>query len=43
MEKKREGDMEAAEEVFLASDSLYHCFFWYWGWERGAAKVSLTP
>jgi hypothetical protein len=41
MEKKREGDREAAGEVFLASDPLYHCFFWYWGWERGAAKVAL--
>jgi hypothetical protein len=27
MEKKREGDREAAGEVFLASDPLYHCFF----------------
>jgi hypothetical protein len=27
MEKKREGDREAAREVFLASDPLYHCFF----------------
>jgi hypothetical protein len=27
MEKKREGDMEAAGEVFLSSDPLYHCFF----------------
>jgi hypothetical protein len=27
MEKKRERDREAAEEVFLASDPLYHCFF----------------
>jgi hypothetical protein len=42
MEKKREGDREAAGEVFLSSDPLYHCFFWYWGWERGAAKVALT-
>jgi hypothetical protein len=40
MEKKREGDREAAGEVFLSSDPLYHCFFWYWGWERGAAKVA---
>jgi hypothetical protein len=40
MEKKREGDREAAGG-FLASDPLYHCFF-YWGWERGAAKVALT-
>jgi hypothetical protein len=42
MEKKREGDREAAGEVFLSSDPLYHCFFWYWGWERGAAKVALS-
>jgi hypothetical protein len=42
MEKKREGDREAVGEVFLSSDPLYHCFFWYWGWERGAAKVALT-
>jgi hypothetical protein len=42
MEIKREGDREAAGEVFLASNPLYHCFFWYWGWERGAAKVALT-
>jgi hypothetical protein len=27
MEKKREGDREAAVEVFLSSDPLYHCFF----------------
>jgi hypothetical protein len=27
MEKKREGDREAAGEVFLSSDPLYHCFF----------------
>jgi hypothetical protein len=27
MEKKREEDREAAEEVFLASDPLYQCFF----------------
>jgi hypothetical protein len=27
MEKKREGDREAAGEVFLPSDPLYHCFF----------------
>jgi hypothetical protein len=27
MEKKREWDREAAGEVFLASDPLYHCFF----------------
>jgi hypothetical protein len=27
MEKKRGGDREAAGEVFLASDPLYHCFF----------------
>jgi hypothetical protein len=27
MEKKREGDREAAEEVFLASDPLYQYFF----------------
>jgi hypothetical protein len=40
MEKKREGDRKAAGEVFLSSDPLYHCFF-YWGWERGAAKVAL--
>jgi hypothetical protein len=26
MEKKREGDREAAREVFLASDPLYHYF-----------------
>jgi hypothetical protein len=39
MEKKREGDREAAGEVFLASNPLYHWF--YWGWERGAAKVAL--
>jgi hypothetical protein len=26
MEKKREGDREAAGEVFLASAPLYHCF-----------------
>jgi hypothetical protein len=26
MEKKREGDKEAAGEIFLASDPLYHCF-----------------
>jgi hypothetical protein len=26
MEKKREGDGEAAGEGFLASDPLYHCF-----------------
>jgi hypothetical protein len=26
MEKKREGDREAAGEIFLASDPLYHCF-----------------
>jgi hypothetical protein len=41
MEKTREGDREAAREVFLSSDPLYHCFFWYWGLERGAAKVAL--
>jgi hypothetical protein len=27
MQKKREDDREAAGEVFLASDPLYHCFF----------------
>jgi hypothetical protein len=27
MEEKREGDRETAEEVFLASDPLYHWFF----------------
>jgi hypothetical protein len=27
MEKKREEDREAAGEVFLASDPLYHWFF----------------
>jgi hypothetical protein len=27
MEKKREGDREAAGEIFLSSDPLYHCFF----------------
>jgi hypothetical protein len=27
IEKKREGNREATGEVFLASDSLYHCFF----------------
>jgi hypothetical protein len=27
MEKKRGGDREAAGEVFLAFDPLYHCFF----------------
>jgi hypothetical protein len=27
MEKKRGWDREAAGEVFLASDPLYHCFF----------------
>jgi hypothetical protein len=27
MEKKREGDREAAGEVFLSSDPLYHYFF----------------
>jgi hypothetical protein len=42
MEKKREGDRKAAGEGFLASDHLYHWFFWYWGWERGAAKVALS-
>jgi hypothetical protein len=26
MEKKREGDREAAGEIFLSSDPLYHCF-----------------
>jgi hypothetical protein len=26
MEKKREGDREAAGEVFLSFDPLYHCF-----------------
>jgi hypothetical protein len=31
MEEKREADREAAGEVFLASDPLYHWFFWYWG------------
>jgi hypothetical protein len=41
MEKKREWDREAAGEVFLSSDPLYHCFF-YWGWERGTAKVALN-
>jgi hypothetical protein len=40
MEKKTEVDREAAREGFLASDPLYHCFF-YSGWERGAAKVAL--
>jgi hypothetical protein len=33
MEKKREEDREAAGEVFLSSDPLYHCFF-YWD-EKG--------
>jgi hypothetical protein len=27
VEKKREGGREAAGEVFLAYDPLYHCFF----------------
>jgi hypothetical protein len=27
MEKNREGDREAAGEVFLSFDPLYHCFF----------------
>jgi hypothetical protein len=27
MEKNREGDREAAGEVFLSSDPLYHCLF----------------
>jgi hypothetical protein len=27
MEKKRGGDREAAGEVFLAFNPLYHCFF----------------
>jgi hypothetical protein len=38
MEKKRGEDREAAGEVFLAFDP-YITVFWYWGWERGAAKV----
>jgi hypothetical protein len=40
MEKKSEGDREAAGEVFLASDP-YITVFWYWRWEMGAAKVAL--
>jgi hypothetical protein len=35
------GDSEAAGEVFLAFDHLYHYFFLVLGWERGAAKVAL--
>jgi hypothetical protein len=27
VEKKKEGGREAAGEVFLAYDPLYHCFF----------------
>jgi hypothetical protein len=41
MEKKREGDREAAGEVFLAS-ILYITVFLVLGWERGAAKVALS-
>jgi hypothetical protein len=42
MEKKREGDREAAAEVFLASDPLYHCFFI--GDEKGELlKLLLQP
>jgi hypothetical protein len=41
MEKKMGGDSEAAGEVFLAFDPLYHYFFLVLGWERGAAKVAL--
>jgi hypothetical protein len=40
MEKKREGDREAAGEVFLSSDPLYHCFFGI-GDEKGELKLLL--
>jgi hypothetical protein len=36
MEKKREGDREAAGEVFLSSDPLYHCFFLVSGMGKGS-------
>jgi hypothetical protein len=42
MEKKREGDREAAREVFYHLIP-YITVFWYWGWESGAAKVALRP
>jgi hypothetical protein len=43
MEKKREGNREAAGEVFLSSDPLYHCFFGI-GDEKGELlKLLLAP
>jgi hypothetical protein len=43
MEKKREGDREAAGEVFLSFDPLYHCFFGI-GDEKGELlKLLLDP
>jgi hypothetical protein len=38
MEKKREGDREAAGD-----DSIpYMTIFWYWGGDREAAEVALS-
>jgi hypothetical protein len=42
MEKKREEDREAAGEVFLAFDLLYHCFFGI-GDEKGELLKLLLP
>jgi hypothetical protein len=39
MEKKREGDREAAGDVFLASDPLYHCFFGIGDWKGELLKL----
>jgi hypothetical protein len=38
MEKKREGDKEAAGEVFY--HSIPYITVFYWGCETGAAKVA---
>jgi hypothetical protein len=42
MEKKREGDREAAGEVFLSSDPLYHCFFGIGDGKRELLKLLLA-
>jgi hypothetical protein len=43
MEKKREGDREAAGEVFLSSDPLYHCFFVLGHGKGELLKLLLAP
>jgi hypothetical protein len=43
MEKNREGDREAAGEVFLSSDPLYHCLFGIGDGKGELLKLLLVP